>query len=503
MIRWTKDQIKRVWPPLRLRTILLGTLILVATLPGLAAMFLRVYENTLVQQTEVQLSTASAAIAGAWAGDSGAALEREIPSLDLTVADTLPHGMVAGQTMQPDTDAAASARTLLPMVQRLGEATGATITLLDTDAIPLPLGGPSHIGLAEVQEGLAGATVTLLRPRANPYGAGPMTRAANVVVVHVRPVRAGGKIVGLVLIQQEPRDVFAGMWADRWNIAIGATAILLLLIFLAGLLSRAIGRPIEILSAATRDVVQHSIAIPPPPPMAAVEIQSLYESFGTMADRVERRTRYLRDFAAAMSHEFKTPLTGIRGVIELIEDHGDEMDGTERSRFLANAHADADRLSRLVQRLLDLARADMADPTAPNRTEARLLLDRVANQESCQDFAVQVSGQAAVAMPEEALVTVALALIDNSRKAGASRIDLQLRTDGPLAILRASDNGPGIPPADTARIFEPFFTSRRETGGTGLGLSIIQSLITASGGSILLLDCGNGACFEVKIPAAS
>ena len=501
MIRWIKAQIKRVWPPLRLRTILLGTLILVASLPGFAAMFLRVYENTLVQQTEAQLTTASAAIAGAWAGEKGDMLARETPSIDLTRLDTLPPAHVGRARAKADPDAAAATSPLMPMVQRLRNATGASVALLDANAVPIPAGGPSYLDYPEVRQGLSGKTVTVLRPRHNPYGAEPITRAANIILVHVRPVVADGKVRGLVLIQQEPRDVFAGMWADRWNIAIGAASILLLLLLLAGLLSRAIGRPIETLNSATRDVAQRAITIPPVSPLAAVEIQSLYESFGTMADRVERRTRYLRDFAAAMSHEFKTPLTGIRGVIELIEEHGDEMGDEERSRFLANAHADADRLSMLVQRLLDLARADMADPISPNPIDARAVLDRIAKEEMSGTFAVQISGQAEIAMSEDALTTIAQALIDNSRKAGASRVELHLRMEGNLAILRVSDDGPGIPPADAARIFEPFFTSRRETGGTGLGLPIVQSLINASGGSIASVKSAQGACFEVRVPS--
>ena len=499
MIRKVKAAIKRVWPPLRLRTILLGTLILVASLPGFAAMFLRVYENTLVQQTEAQLTAGSAAIVGAWAGSAGDALSRETPSLDLTRRETLPPPIATGKTLQPDPRASAAANALAPIVRRISETTGAGITLLDAHAAPLPNGGPGYSNLPEVEQALAGQAVTVLRARSNPYGADPITRAANVTLVHVRPVLAGGKVIGLVLMSHEPRDAFAGMWADRWNIAIGASAILLLLLLLAGLLSRAIGRPIETLSAATRDVAQRHVRIPPPPAMAAVEIRSLYESFGTMANRVERRTRYLRDFAAAMSHEFKTPLTGIRGVIELIEEHGHEMDEAERRRFLANAHADADRLSRLVQRLLDLARADMADPVSPEPVDARALLDRVAREESDGTFRVQVSGQASFAIPEDALATIAQTLIDNSRKAGASRVELQLRMDEKTGVLRTSDDGPGIPPADAARIFEPFFTSRRETGGTGLGLPIVQSLISAAGGTIHLVESNVGACFEVRI----
>jgi signal transduction histidine kinase len=502
LIRSAKEQIKAVWPPLRLRTILLGVLILVASLPGFAAIFLRVYENTLVQQTEAQLATASAAIVGAWADDAGPPLAPYMPSIDLTRLETLPaHIDGMGPAARPDRQAAATARVLMPMALRIAESSGAEVTLLDADAVPLPDGGQRLAGLMEVRKGLAGETATVLRARSSPYGAEPITRAANIMVVHVRPVRIDGRVAGLVLMRQEPRDVFAGIWADRWNIGFGAGTILLLLMLLAGLLSRAIGRPIEMLSAATGDVAQGSINIPPAPAMAAMEIKGLFESFGIMADRVDRRTRYLRDFAAAMSHEFKTPLTGIRGVMELIEEHGNDMDEAERSRFLANAQADADRLSRLVERLLELARADMADPVACAALAARPVLDQVAGIETSRLCAISVRGHARMAVPEQALVTVAQALIDNSRKAGASVIEIGLRMDGDTAVMLFQDNGPGVPPADAARIFEPFFTNRRETGGTGLGLPIVRSLVSASGGSITLMQSSAGACFELRIPA--
>src|SRR3546814_14593934 len=77
--------------------------------------------------------------------------------------------------------------------------------------------------------------------------------------------------------------------------------------------------------------------VPEPPPTAAIEIQGLYRDFAVMAAAIERRSRYLRDFAHAMSHEFKTPLSGIRGAIELLEDHDDTMSAEERRRFRANA----------------------------------------------------------------------------------------------------------------------------------------------------------------------
>ena len=87
-----------------------------------------------------------------------------------------------------------------------------------------------------------------------------------------------------------------------------------------------------------------------------------------MAEAIARRSRYLRDFAAAVSHEFKTPLAGITGAVELLQDHDETMSAGRARRFLDNIAADSARLSQLVARLLDLARADMARPDADARS---------------------------------------------------------------------------------------------------------------------------------------
>ncbi len=128
-----------------------------------------------------------------------------------------------------------------------------------------------------------------------------------------------------------------------------------------------------------RDVTHGGGSVPPPPATAAVEIRDLYEDFGRMAEAVDRRSRYLRDFAAAVSHEFKTPLAGIQGAVELLQDHGDDMEAEQRRRFLGNIDADARRLSDLVTRLLDLARADMARPEAGAAVDVRSVAARIAD----------------------------------------------------------------------------------------------------------------------------
>jgi signal transduction histidine kinase len=265
-------------------------------------------------------------------------------------------------------------------------------------------------------------------------------------------------------------------------------------------------RPIEALSEATRAVTAGRGEIPETPRTAAVEIRALYENFGEMARAIDRRSRYLRDFAAAVSHEFKTPLAGITGAIELLEDHYGEMSEAERRRFLANISADSARLSQLVGRLLDLARADMARPEGGATVDLEGAVSRVADAHRGRELVVEAAlpkGLPPVAVPRETLETVLNVLLDNSRQAGAARVSISAVRAARAVLLRVADDGPGVPEADRERLFEPFFTSRRAQGGTGLGLPIARSLLAASHSEVSYTETRSGACFELRLPVSA
>jgi signal transduction histidine kinase len=80
------------------------------------------------------------------------------------------------------------------------------------------------------------------------------------------------------------------------------------------------------------------------------------------------------------------------------------------------------------------------------------------------------------------------------------RVTISLRCEGDIAVLTAADDGPGISPANSERIFVPFFTTARKNGGTGLGLAIVKSLVSAHGGVLKLAPAGKGAVFQVELP---
>ena len=536
-----KDAVKARWPALRLRSILIGVLLFTALMPGLGAIFLRVYENVLVRQTEAELiaqaAVYDAAFDLAWPGskpppvppptdnDPNESYRRddataepyftpEALTIDLNTMPILsqrPQPIASPQP--PDAEAQVAARAIAPLIEQSRRTTLASALILDARGTVLsdgPLQGRSYAFLPEVQSAINGRSQSVLRRRgdyAPRYSFEVLSRASAIRVHYARPIKLGDRTVGVLLLSRSPRALFRGIYDDLGKIALGFGIILAVIIGLAGLLSRAIAKPIEQLTEVSAQVGRHlgrgGSEVPPTPATATIEIRALFDNFRRMAVAIDLRSRYLRDFAAAMSHEFKTPLTGIRGVLELLDEHGDTMSAEERRRFIANAEGDAERLSRLVARLLELARADMADEGEGVSTSLADPVHRIADAGSGENFRVEVVLDAempTVQVPADVLETVLTTLVENSRQAGATRVMISATTAGEGHLdLQVADDGPGIPPHDRTRLFEPFFTTKRANGGTGLGLPIARSLLANSGASIDYVADGRGACFRLRL----
>ena len=523
MIGPLKDLLKRHWPRLRLRTILLAVLLFAAAMPLFGGVFLRVYENALVRQTEAELVAQGAAIAAvaslAWPGapEPGPPTPRgqrvyqpEATEIDLGSTRILPERPPGRRTLTPrDPAAVAVPRRIAPVIERTTTTTLASVVMLDRRGIAVDgYGrGTDMSRLPEVRTALTGRSRTILRRRSEydrRYAFEWLSRASSIRLHHARAIVVNGRVVGAVLLSRSPRALFRGIYEDRGKMALGAFVIFGVLIFLSGLVSRGVTRPIVALSKASADVAAGQGEPPETPTTAAVEIQELYENFRAMSEAIARRSGYLRDFAAAVSHEFKTPLAGIGGAVELLQDHGETMEKAERDRFLDNIAADTARLNQLVTRLLDLARADMARPEADVAADLATPIRRVVDGLAAEGFAVEAELPPTdpVAVPGRTVEVVLTALLENSRQAGATSARVVARQEAEAVVLAVSDNGPGIAEADRKRLFEPFFTTRREDGGTGLGLSIARSLLAASNGQIEVRAAETGALFEVTLPLA-
>ncbi len=523
MIETLRKAAARLWPVPRLRWLLLAVLLFVAALPGVAALGLRVYENALVRRTEGELVAQGAALGASaallWPGAEPVALP-PVPSpsmpyeeietgIDLRYSPVLPERPAAVPASAPaDAQALAVATRMAPALEETKRATLASILLLDQAGTVLNGRdtGKSLAMLPEVRAALRGQSVTVLRHNdfyRRDTAFDWISRATAIRLHHARPIRAGGEVVGAVLVSRSASALFRGMWEDRGKIAAGVAAIFAMLVLLTAILARAIVRPVEQLSLAARALARGQSATPDRPTLEVQEIRSLYHDFEVMAQAIARRSRYLRDFAAALSHEFKTPLAGIRGGIELLQDHGATMSEAERTRFLANIAADGERLSRLVSRLMELAKADMTRGPSGEGAALEPVLARLVEGSASDSFSLRSevgAGLERLAMDEGALETVLATLAENARQACAGELVLTARREGGNAVLILCDNGPGIPEADRERIFDPFFTSRRESGGTGLGLPIARALVEGSGGALELAESASGACFVLTVP---
>ncbi len=525
MIERAKDLIKKYWPRLGLRAILLIVLVAVAAMPVAGAVLLRVYENTLVRQTEVELVSQGAALAAAASAlwpvphaerpppDKTAPgyYRPESTGIDLSTSPVLPARPRARVTRRPAEPSAVQVLPALrPIVDETTRTTLASVVVMDRNGrVVWGLGqGRTLAFLPEVGTALAGKPATVMRRLSDyrqRYAFEWLSRASGIRLHHARPIIVDGRVEGVLLLSRSPRALFRGLYEDRGKFLLGLAGMLAILVVLSGLVSRGITRPIEALSRASRDVAAGRGDMPPTPETAAVEIQQLYEDFAAMEAAIGRRSRYLRDFAAAVSHEFKTPLAGITGAVELLQDHGETMSHEERERFLTNIAADSGRLNQLVTRLLDLARADMARPEAGIAVDVAPAARRVADALGGRGLTVSLDLPDAlprVAAPEATIETVLTVLVENSRQAGATAVAIAAAARGDRVMLAVTDDGPGVAESNRERLFEPFFTSRRAEGGTGLGLAIARSLLAASHGDISCERAQSGARFMVSLPIA-
>jgi signal transduction histidine kinase len=237
------------------------------------------------------------------------------------------------------------------------------------------------------------------------------------------------------------------------------------------------------------------------------EADELSAAIHAMAATLKRRADYIEGFATEVSHEFKTPLTALRGALELLRDHAATMTAEERDRFLSHCVEDVQRLDRLVRRLLDLARAEAPAPRAPASCDLAATVEGAAApyREAGMSVASDLP-PIQVALSAETLRAVVANLFDNVRQhagAGATvTIAWQGAQDGAARIV-FSDDGAGISEGNAARIFDRFFTTARDVGGTGLGLPLVRSSLEAAGGRIELARRAPGAAFRITLPLAA
>jgi len=224
---------------------------------------------------------------------------------------------------------------------------------------------------------------------------------------------------------------------------------------------------------------------------------TLADRFFAISRKLSDRSAYLTLFTSHVSHELKSPLTSIQGAAELLRDQGDSMTDDRRRHFLANIIEDTERLSLLSQRLRDLGRAETADTSGSCRLDA--VVERAA---SLAGLAHETRGAGGVvlAMSDENADIVFQQLALNAQQHGATTLTVTAESEASRCLVRTGDNGAPISEGNRDKVFDPFFTTRRDGGGTGMGLGIARAMLEAHGGAIDLCQPGDQFKFLMRIP---
>jgi signal transduction histidine kinase len=301
------------------------------------------------------------------------------------------------------------------------------------------------------------------------------------------------------------------------RVLVAAIAVTLVVLVVWSLVaSRAIVRPVRDLVAATGRVARGDLAVHVPAG-GGPELGGLAASFNQMAAELaagrERlalaeREKAWAEMARQVAHEIKNPLTPMRMAAQLLQ----------RARREQDPRADeiAERLARTVQQQTEALERIASDfqqfAGAPRRELQDVALDQFLGDVRAAAADLFASGRlrlelhlaapgASVRIDRRELQRVFVNLLQNAAQAAPAGVTVRIESavDGARGLVRFADDGPGIPPAAQARLFEPYFTTR--TAGTGLGLAICRRIVEAHGGSIRLEAAGpRGTVFRIDLP---
>ncbi len=329
------------------------------------------------------------------------------------------------------------------------------------------------------------------------------------------PVIKAGRVISLVQVGMSRENVYA----TQRRFLLAMAAVLPIALLLAGgggwMLARRALRPVDRMTETARRISAEHLTGRVVETGAGDELDRLGQTLNAMLGRLDAAFQEMRQFTADASHELQTPLTILKGEMEVAL--RSPRSPEEYQRILKSALEEIDRIARLVDGLLLLARADAGVLRMDRRPvdldqlveeiygQARILAEaRSVNLRLGPVDHVSVQGDYAH------LRRLLLNLVDNAVKYTLpdGRVTISLQPSGGWASIRVEDTGMGIPPEDQARIFQRFYRSAearsRGEGGVGLGLCIARSIAEAHGGRIEVESAtGRGSTFTVLLPTQS
>ena len=324
------------------------------------------------------------------------------------------------------------------------------------------------------------------------------------------PIAVGGEILGAVyLLDRDPDQalLIAGLQRTIFWISIGLETVIVLF---SALYSVLYSRRMSELFLTIRRLHggDYSVRLPE---RGRNELVELGKAFNALARRLDQSEQVRKQFVSNASHELKTPLASIKLLTDSILQN--DMDPATMREFVSDIGSEADRLTRLSAKLLELTRLDTQPVEERELVAVEPVADRVlrmltplARRQEIR-LELEVPARCAVLATSDDLYQILFNLVENGIKYNFPGGSVLVRgtMDAEKVLISVEDSGMGIPEAEKTHIFERFYrvdkARSRKAGGAGLGLSIVRDMVLRNQGAITVTDRpGGGSCFRLRFP---
>lgn len=405
-----------------------------------------------------------------------------------------------------------------PRLQVLAEeylqSTGGRVVFVDSDAVVRADSSPPSTNLRSFA---SRPEIRAALDRRVATGTRSSTTLGTDIVFAAVPITSGGTIQGVVRVSY-PSTALDERVERYWTLLGLIGAAIMAAVTLTGvLLARWVTRPVEQLQQAAMAIGRGELATRAPANEGPPEVQQLARALNVTASRLEELVGAQEQFVADASHQLRTPLTALRLRIEMLEMHADDA---VVSSDLAAAEREVIRLSRLVDGLLALARADRSPGVGviDGVDVDAALSERAANWRPVADtrdveLVIVEAGLTARVDPDrlDQIIDNYLANAIDVSPAGSvitlHSVAVENPNAGPMVAIHVQDQGPGLTPEQRSRAFDRFWRSTDTSGplgGTGLGLPIVRKLVGLDGGFADLGEApGGGLDAMVMVPSTS
>lgn len=327
----------------------------------------------------------------------------------------------------------------------------------------------------------------------------------------VAPVVYRNMVIGAVYLHErdtEQASLLLGIQNNLRNISFMICAVALVMsVIVSGAITRRIAALLRAIRIVREGEYGHRVVI-----KGGDELSQLAGEFNELTGRLQTTEEVRRRFVSDASHELKTPLASIRLLTDSILQTGD-MDPATVKDFVSDIGEEAERLTRISEKLLTLTRMDSAVAVAEVPVDVKRVVEQVEHMltpladEGEVTVETDLQEDCMVLATEDDLYQIAFNLMENAVKYNlpGGSVTVTLRGAGDLVTLTVEDTGVGIPEEDLGKVFDRFYrvdkARSRAAGGTGLGLSIVRDTVRQHGGAVTVRRReSEGTCFEVAFP---